>query len=157
MEEENKEEEKENTHNAGAGNREEELQKVIYQAKALEEHANTLDNQIAMLNGTFQEMQRTIETLDGLRGMGDEYKTREILLPVGKNVLVRATLKSKNVLFGITDSVFIERTPEDAKNGLNEDIKKINTIMENLKKKHSEIMNKISALNEYGEQLAHQE
>ncbi|PKP55385.1 MAG: hypothetical protein CVT89_08610, partial [Candidatus Altiarchaeales archaeon HGW-Altiarchaeales-2] len=62
MEEENKEEEKENTHNAGAGNREEELQKVIYQAKALEEHANTLDNQIAMLNGTFQEMQRTIET-----------------------------------------------------------------------------------------------
>ncbi len=157
MEEENKEEEKENTHNAGAGNREEELQKVIYQAKALEEHANTLDNQIAMLNGTFQEMQRTIETLDGLRGMGDEYKTKEILLPVGKNVLVRATLRAKNVLFGITDSVFIERTPEDAKNGLNEDIKKINTIMENLKKKHSEIMNKISALNEYGEQLAHQE
>ncbi|PKP59998.1 MAG: prefoldin subunit alpha [Candidatus Altiarchaeales archaeon HGW-Altiarchaeales-1] len=158
MEEENKEEEKENTHNTGAGNREEELQKVIYQAKALEEHANTLDNQIAMLNGTLQEMQRTIETLDGLSGMGgDEYKTREILLPVGKNVLVRATLKSKNVLFGITDSVFIERTPEDAKNGLNEDIKKINAVMENLKKKHSEIMNKISALNEYGEQLAHQE
>ncbi len=156
MDAENKEENKENTDNTGAGNREEELQKVIYQAKALEEHANTLDNQIRMLNGTLQEMQRTTETLDGLSGMGDEYKTKEILLPVGKNVLVSATLKSKNVLFGITDNVFIERTPEYAKNSLNEDIKKINTIIENLKKKHSEIINKISALNEYGEQLAHQ-
>jgi len=160
MEKENKEENKENTdntdNNINAGNREEELQKVIYQAKALEEHANTLDNQIRMLNGTLQEMQRTTETLDGLSAMGDEYITKEILLPIGKNVLVRATLKSKNVLFGITDTVFIERTSEDAKNGLNEDIKKINTIIENLKKKHSEIINKISALNEYGEQLAHQ-
>jgi len=88
--------------------------------------------------------------------MGDEYITKEILLPIGKKVLVRAALKSKKVLFGITDTVFIERTSEDAKNDLNEDIKKINTIMENLKKKHSEIIKKISALNEYGEQLAHQ-
>ncbi|MDI6730716.1 MAG: prefoldin subunit alpha [Candidatus Altarchaeum sp.] len=160
MDAENKEKNKENIdnidNNTNVGNREEELQKVIYQAKALEEHANTLDNQIRMLNGTLQEMQRTIETLDGLSRMGDEYKTKEILLPVGKNVLVSATLKSKNVLFGITDNVFIERTPEDAKNSLNEDIKKINTIIENLKKKHSEITNKISSLNEYGEQLAHQ-
>jgi len=158
--EEKKEENKENASNIdniGAGNREEELQKVIEQAKALEEHANTLDNQITMLNTTFQDMQKTIETLNGLSIPGDEYKTKEILLPIGKNVLVSVTLKSKNVLFGITDNVFIEKTPENAKNILNEDIKKINTVMENLKKKRAEIIDKISALNEYGEQLAHQE
>jgi len=65
MEEENEEENKENNdntdNNINAGNREEELQKVIYQAKALEEYANTLDNQIRMLNETLQEMQRTLK------------------------------------------------------------------------------------------------
>jgi len=157
MEEENKEKNKENTNNIGAENRDEELQKVIYQTKALEEHVAAIDNQITMLNGTFQEMQRTIETLDGLSKMGDEDKTKEILLPVGKNVLVSATLKSKNVLFGITKDIFIERTPENAKTDLQEKMKKITNIMENLKKQHSEIANKISALNEYGEQLAHSE
>lgn len=158
MEGENKEENNRNMDNKGNKiNREGELQKVIYQARALEEHAAAIDNQITMLNGTFQEMQRTIETLDGLSRTGDAYKNREILLPVGKNVLVSATLKSKNVLFEITNDIFIERTPENAKIALQENIKKITDIMENLKKQHSEIANKISALNEYGEQLAHGE
>lgn len=145
-----------NANNINAENREEELQNIIYQAKALEEHANAIDNQIKILDGTIQEMQKTIETLNSLSEMGEDYKNKEILLPIGKNVLVRATLKSKNVLLGITDKVFIERSAEEAKDDLNEDIKKINTAMENLKKKHSEIINKISALNEYGEQLAQQ-
>lgn len=139
-------------------NKEEELQKVIYQARALEEHASTLDNQITQLKGMIQEINRTIETLDGLNDLSiskGNNLNKEILLPVGKNVLVNATLKSRNVLFGITDAVFIEKTPEDTKNSLQEDIKKINNVVENLKKQHSEIINKISALNEYGEQLTH--
>lgn len=143
--------------NSNTNTKQEELQNIIYQANELEEHANALDNEIKILNGTLQEMQKTIETLNSLSEMEEGYKTKEILLPIGKNVLVRATLKSKNVLLGITDNVFIERAPEEAKNDLNEYIKKINTAMENLKKKHSEIISKISALNEYGKQLAQQQ
>ncbi|OQX21673.1 MAG: prefoldin subunit alpha [Candidatus Altiarchaeales archaeon A3] len=164
MEEENKEENNGNNRNTNnqdnRQNREEELQRVIYQAKALEERAAALDNQITMLNGAIQEIKRTIETLDGLNDINnnkDNDNNKEILLPVGKNVLVSVSLKSKNVLFGITDDIFIERTPENAKAALQENIKKITGIMENLKKQHSEIANKISALNEYGEQLSHSE
>lgn len=152
MKEENKEK---NTSNTIGNGKEEKLQKAIYHVKMLEEQAKILNNQIIILNGTLQEMEKTVETLDGLSKIG--HKTKEILFPVGKNLFVCATLKPKNVLFGITDNIFIEKTPEDAKNGLNEDIKKINGVIENLKKKHSEIINKIYALSEYTEQLARQE
>lgn len=135
--------------------KEEELQKIIYQAKVLEEHASALNTQIAQLKGMVQEITRTIETLDGLNEINKSNSyDKEILLPIGKNVFVSATLKSRNVLFGITDNVFIEKAPGDAKNSLLEDIKKINNVIENLNKQHSEIINKISALDEYSEQLA---
>jgi len=134
-------------------NKEKELRNVVYQIRVLEERLSVLNNQIEMLNEAIKEANKTIETLDGIKNVIEKNSNSEILLPIGKNILVSVSLKSKNVLIGITDDVFIEKTPEEAKSEEEEKIKKISGVIENLKKQRDEISNKISALTAYAESL----
>ncbi len=134
-------------------NKEKELRNVVYQIRVLEERLSVLNNQIEMLNEAIKEANKTIETIDGIKNVIEKNSNSEILLPIGKNILVSVSLKSKNVLIGITDDVFIEKTPEEAKSEEEEKIKKISGVIENLKKQRDEISNKISALTAYAESL----
>ncbi|PKP51938.1 MAG: prefoldin subunit alpha [Candidatus Altiarchaeales archaeon HGW-Altiarchaeales-3] len=130
--------------------KQEELQKIMYQAEVYKQQIDAINNQIMMVDGTIKSMESTIEALTSLKTTDAGC---EIMLPLGSNAYARAKLSdNEKVVVGVGAGIMLEKTIPDAIKLFDKNIENLHSALAEMQKKSAEIEQRLIRLNDIGEQ-----
>jgi len=105
-------------------NEEEEFRKAL-EAEIIKKHIAELENQLAEIESKKAELEFLNDSLDEVKGQ----KGKDILVPLGSGVLIKAKLEDdEKVIVNIGSNVLVDRTVEETKKIINEQIKELNEV-----------------------------
>jgi prefoldin alpha subunit len=131
--------------------KDEELTKYLALIEQYKEQMNTIEMQSQYIQSAVMDYNKAKITLENLKNTD---KNREILLPIGGNTFINATLTNpSNVLFDIGAGVVAEKKTEDAIIKIDERIEelqktqeKLSAVMQNLQNTSAEVSAKAQKL-----------
>lgn len=127
-----------------------EFQKIIYQTELLNKQQEYIQTQVTILNEIIKQTNISIENINGLKTL----KNKEVIIPIGEGVFVRAKIVSNNVLYNIGEKIFIEKDYNEVEKALRENVAKFTKALEDINKKGEEIEKMMEQLNIQGKKIA---
>lgn len=92
---------------------EQEFERLLIELRVLEGSVGSLQTRIGLVEAALRELSVTSSTLEGL---GEEERGSHILVPIGGDSYVRASVEdSERIVFGIGAGVAIEKAVDEAK------------------------------------------
>ena len=118
-----------------------EQQKLIMELQSLEQKMKQDEAQIEAVHRQLAEMQEIINSIEVLK-KGET----ETLLPIGKGIFVKNKTSIKTLFINIGSGIILEKTIEEAIKLLNDQMKKLENMLENYSENLSVSGNKIQEL-----------
>ncbi|MCX6695799.1 MAG: prefoldin subunit alpha [Candidatus Altiarchaeota archaeon] len=132
-------------------NDEQELQKTLMQLESERRRMEALSKQGQAVEAAMMEVNATIQAIESLK---DVKEGTEMLVPMGANTFVKATLKDReNILVGIGAGASVEKTRADAVKSLESRREQLNKSMGALHKMSAELAGRIEGLNDVAETM----
>jgi prefoldin alpha subunit len=131
--------------------RDEELQKTLLQLESGRRQLESLSKQGQMVESALIEVATTIKALNSF----DEIKEgTEILVSLGANTFVKASLKNKDdILVGVGAGVSVEKNRADAIKALESRREELTKTMGSLQKMSAELESKVMELSDAAESM----
>ena len=121
---------------------EEELRRLSYEMRYLEQTAEALQQRISMVNAAITDITYANATLDGIE---KEKENAEMLVPIGGSSYVKVKLADANkIIVGMGSGVSIEKSLPDAKATLKERLDELEKTMTSAQQQFSQIAERIN-------------
>jgi prefoldin alpha subunit len=122
---------------------EEEARNLVVELRVLEGTVETLRSRMNFLNAAFAELNFANRTLEGV---GDEEAEAPLFVPIGGGSYVKAKLgEVDKVIYGVGAGVAIERSLEEAKEGIANRVSEIEKSMRSVEQQHVQVLRRIQA------------
>lgn len=107
-----------------------ERREKLLELQMLDQQIKQIEEQMANIEGQVFEVNNLIENLSELKSMKDN---QEILVPVANGIFMKANIKdSNNLKVNVGSGVVVEKTLDETKEMLKEQIKSIETYKEEM-------------------------
>lgn len=128
-----------------------ELQKILLDLRESQQRAQGLQSQMNLLSNSVEEIENTIETIQGIKKLDSE---TDILVPIGGNSFLKAKLIETNkVLSGFGAELVAERNPDQAIEFLEGQKKEFNESIERARGELEKLSQHIEDLRPKAEEL----
>lgn len=114
---------------------EETQQELTQKFQMFEQQIQHLSNQIQAVEEGVTEMNYVNTSLDDLKGK----EGKEILAPFGRGIFVKAKLLSEELIVDVGNRNFVNKSVDDTKKTINEQIVKLNEVHAELTKSLSDV------------------
>jgi len=120
---------------------EEEVRRLIVELRILEGTAEALQSRINLVNAVFAELNMAKKTLEGMDKEGPE---ASVFVPIGGGSYIKAKLTDVDkVVYGVGAGVSIEKSLEEAKQGVDERISELERTRRSLEQQLSQVIRRI--------------
>ena len=120
---------------------EEEIRRLIVELRILEGTAEALQSRISMVDAVYAELNIAKRTLEG---MEKENPEAPVFVPIGGGSYIKAKLTDVNkVVYGIGAGIAIEKSLEEAKDGVDERIAELERTRRSLEQQLSQVVRRI--------------
>jgi len=120
---------------------EEEIRRLIVELRILEGTAEALQSRINMIDAVFAELNMAMRTLEG---MGKENPEAPVFVPIGGGSYIKAKLTDVDkVVYGVGAGIAIEKSLEEAKQGVDERISELERTKRSLEQQFSQVIRRI--------------
>jgi len=120
---------------------EEEMRRLLVELRILESTAEALQSRINLVDAAFAELNMAKRTLEG---MGKENPEAPVFVPIGGGSYIKAKLTDMNkVVYGIGAGIAVEKSLEEAKNGVDERISELERTRRSLEQQLSQVIRRI--------------
>lgn len=107
---------------------EENQQELIFKLSMFEQHANQLQQQIRSVEKGILDLNELVIGLEELNGKENE----EMLAHVGRGIFIKTKIISEELIVDVGSKNFVKKTIPEAKKLIGEQIKRLETIKEEL-------------------------
>jgi len=120
---------------------EEEVRKLLVEIRILESTAEALQSRINLVNAASAELNMAKKTLEG---MEKENPEAPVFVPIGGGSYIKAKITDvKKVVYGIGAGIAIEKSLEEAKDGVDERISELERTRRSLEQQLSQVVRRI--------------
>lgn len=134
---------------ADAARKQEELRSLVAQLESGKNRLEILGRQIQYLESSLSEISATKSAIEAIE---KNRKGAEILVPLGTDSYVKATLKDEDtVLVGVGARISMEKTAAEAKKTLDERGEEAGKALKRLQESYIELSGRLAELNESAE------
>lgn len=120
---------------------EEEVRRLMVELRILEGTSETLQSRANFLNAAFAEITFANRTLEGLE---EEEAGAPLFVPIGGGSYVKAKLGDVDkVIYGVGAGVAIEKSLEEAKEGIANRVSELEKSMRSVQQQHAQILRRI--------------
>jgi len=120
---------------------EEEMRRLLVELRILEGTVEALQSRINMVDAAFAELNLAKRTLEG---MGKEHAESSVFVPIGGGSYIKAKLTDVDkVIYGIGAGVAVEKSLEEAKQGVDERISELERTRRSLEQQLSQVIRRI--------------
>ena len=120
---------------------EEEIRRLIVELRILEGTAEALQSRINMVDAVFAELNMAKRTLEG---MEKENPEAPVFVPIGGGSYIKAKLTDVDkVVYGVGAGIAIEKSLEEAKQGVDERISELERTKRSLEQQFSQVIRRI--------------
>ena len=113
----------------------EKQQEILYKLNLYEQYLNQIRQQFQAVEEGVIELKSLNLGLDDLKNFGG----KEILAPIGRGIFVKAELISKDLIVDLGNKNIVKKSVPETKKIINDQIKKLDTLKEELDEKMREI------------------
>ena len=108
-----------------------ETSEYLMQLQLLEQQAGHFEEQLEVINQQIEELNRLKKNLNDFQNS----KESEVFSEFGKGIYFKSSIKSKELLVEVGAGVVVKKTPEEAKEIIVQQIKKLSEAREHLSEK----------------------
>jgi len=120
---------------------EEEIRRLIVELRILEGTAEELRSRINLLDAVSAELNMAKKTLEG---MGKEDPDAPVFVPIGGGSYIKAKITDVDkVVYGVGAGVSVEKSLEEAKQGVDERISELERTKKTLEQQFSQVIKRI--------------
>jgi len=120
---------------------EEEMRRLVVELRILEGTAEALQSRINWVDAAFAELNLAKRTLEG---MGKENSEAPVFVPIGGGSYIKAKLTDVDkVVYGVGAGIAIEKSLEEAKQGVDERISELERTRRSLEQQLSQVIRRI--------------
>jgi prefoldin alpha subunit len=120
---------------------EEEARRLIVELRILEGTSENLRSRMGALSSAFAELSFASRTLEGLEG---EEMEAPLFVPIGGGSYVKASLgEIDRVVYGVGAGVAIEKSLEEAKEGISNRISELEKSIRSLEQQHAQVLRRV--------------
>lgn len=120
---------------------EEELRRLLVELRFLEGAAESIQSRINFINAALMELNIANRTLEGIR---KEKENTQLLIPIGGGSYIKARLESsEKMIYGVGAGVAIEKTIEEAREGISNRIAELDRTKRSLESQLSQLLRRI--------------
>ncbi|MCD6324783.1 prefoldin subunit alpha [Candidatus Bathyarchaeota archaeon] len=120
---------------------EEEIRRLIVELRILEGTAEALQSRMNLVDAMFAELNLAKKTLEG---MGKEKPEAPVFVPIGGGSYIKAKITDVDkVVYGVGAGVSIEKSLEEAKQGVDERISELERTKRSLEQQFSQVIRRI--------------
>ena len=120
---------------------EEEMRRLLVELRILEGTAEALQSRINLVNAAFAELNMAKRTLEGV---GKENPEAPVFVPIGGGSYIKAKLTDVDkVVYGVGAGIAIEKSLEEAKQGVDERIAELERTRRSLEQQLSQVARRI--------------
>jgi len=120
---------------------EEEIRRLIVELRILEGTAEAIQSRMNLVDAMFAELNLAKRTLEG---MGKENPEAPVFVPIGGGSYIKAKLTDVDkVVYGVGAGVSVEKSLEEAKQGVNERISDLERTKKSLEQQFSQVIRRI--------------
>jgi len=120
---------------------EEEMRRLLVELRILEGTAEALQSRINLVDAAFAELNLAKRTLEG---MGKESSEASVFVPIGGGSYIKAKLTDVDkVVYGVGAGIAIEKSLEEAKQGVDERISELERTRKSLEQQLSQVIRRI--------------
>ena len=120
---------------------EEELRRLLVELRFLEGAAESIQSRINFINAALMELNVANRTLEGIR---KEKENTQLLIPIGGGSYIKARLESsEKMIYGVGAGVAIEKTIEEAREGISNRIAELDRTKRSLESQLSQLLRRI--------------
>ena len=117
-------------------------QEQLIQLQIIEQETNQLEQQLQLIEQHLVEMQQLKTGLDEL----EQTDKKEILANIGKGIYIPAEIKSKDLIVEVGNKNFVKKSIPEAKKIIEEQIKKLNSVKQQIVEKVDELQGQMNGL-----------
>ncbi len=122
---------------------EDELRKLSYELRLLEQTAETLQQRISMMNAAITDLSLANMTLEGIE---KEQENAELLVPIGGGSYIKVKLANPDkVVVGMGAGVSIEKTLPEAKEVVKERLDELGKAMGSAQQQYAQIAQRMNS------------
>ena len=120
---------------------EEEMRRLLVELRILEGTAEALQSRINLVDAAFTELNMAKRTLEGI---GKENPDAPVFVPIGGGSYIKAKITDVNkVVYGVGAGIAVEKSLEDAKEGVEERISQLKKTRNSLEQQLSQVVRRI--------------
>ena len=120
---------------------EEEMRRLVVELRILEGTAEALQSRINWVDAAFAELNLAKRTLEG---MGKENSEAPVFVPIGGGSYIKAKITDVDkVVYGVGAGVSVEKSLEEAKQGVDERISELERTKRTLEQQFSQVIKRI--------------